>query len=97
MIVINMIVPGHGRRLMSADATNLSRDHVGPRIAACAFTPAAQSAAKGTSPRPSAGVFRWRDAGINVCFWHLADISADAEYVCFQGKVDIPDLLSNVR
>ena len=28
MIVINMIVPGHGRRLMSADATNLSRDHV---------------------------------------------------------------------
>jgi hypothetical protein len=34
---------------------------------------------------------------VNVRLWHLTDVDADAQHVCFGGKADIPDRLADVR
>ena len=33
---------------------------------------------------------------LDVRFWHLADIDADDEHVCFRGKADIPEISFDV-
>jgi hypothetical protein len=38
------------------------------------------------APAKCWGFFRWRDAGINVCFWHLADMETALVNVCFWRK-----------
>jgi len=66
---------------MSADATNLSRDHVAHAALSRQRLNPLQSALR---PGQVLGFFRWRDAGINVCFWHLADMQLAPMNVCFR-------------